>query len=522
MKNNNLLAVSLLVMSLCLLTSCINGESREQEKRINSTNTNTNEQAKSVKTEGRKEEKHPTTVTTQKLSFQQWGYHLLEDGTVEITEYTGKDPDVVIPKTIDGKKVTGIGIKAFFEDEDGAKKPYGALKRVKFPAGITYIKQHAFYGCTELTAITIPAEVTSIETDTFYGCSKLKSVEIPSGVTSIGNGAFEECSSLTGITIPDSVTSIGKTAFQSCSSLNEITVEEGNLVYDSRQGCNALIETATNLLIAGSSNTKIPESVTEIGDGAFEGRKLTSIEIPSGVVRIGENAFSGCHKLKSVIIPSSVTSIGKNAFRACIKLKTVTLPTGITVIDEGVFDSCQALKNITIPSGVTSIGNIAFRDCNSLNSINIPASLTSLDTSAFLSCQNINQITVEEGNPIYDSRQNCNAVIETATDTLIQGCIGTVIPNDVVTIGHGAFYGLSNMKSIVIPENVKEIDNMAFDSCKKLKMITIKSKKLMSIGERTIMNIKKDAVIQVPKGKVKAYSKLFTKKTGYQNTMKIK
>ena len=130
----------------------------------------------------------------------------------------------------------------------------------------------------------IPEGVTEIEANTFRGCTSLTSVVIPEGVTEIGRWAFEGCTSLTSIVIPSSVTEISGTTFEGCSSLTSIVVEEGNSVYDSREGCNAIIETATNTLVQGCNSTIIPSSVTEIGENAFEGcSSLTSVVIPEGV-----------------------------------------------------------------------------------------------------------------------------------------------------------------------------------------------------------------------------------------------
>ncbi|MBQ2778911.1 MAG: leucine-rich repeat domain-containing protein, partial [Bacteroidaceae bacterium] len=153
------------------------------------------------------------------------------------------------------------------------------------------------------------------------GC---KNTIIPEGVTSIGESAFGGCDGLTSIEIPSSVTSIVESAFGDCTGLTSIVVDEGNSVYDSRSNCNAIIETASNTLIAGCKNTIIPEGVTSIGESAFYYcTGLTSIEIPEGVTSIGNSAFSSCYGLTSIEIPSSVTSIGNYAFINCTGLTSV-------------------------------------------------------------------------------------------------------------------------------------------------------------------------------------------------------
>ena len=171
--------------------------------------------------------------------------------------------------------------------------------------GITYsvtsIGDYAFLSCSSLTSIVIHNSVTSIGDYAFYNCTSLTSVVIGNSVTSVGDLAFYECTSLTSIEIPNSVTSIGDRAFAHCSSLTNIVVDAGNTKYDSRNGSNAIIETASNTLIAGCQNTIIPNSVTSIGKYAFSGcTNLTSIEIPNSVTSIGEMAFAWCRSLTKI------------------------------------------------------------------------------------------------------------------------------------------------------------------------------------------------------------------------------
>ena len=192
--------------------------------------------------------------------------------------------------------------------------------------GVTSIGGYAFSSCTSLESIEISASVTSIGECAFQKCTSLENIEIPASVTSIDKFAFTYCTSLESIEIPASVTSIGSDIISYCASLESISVAAGNTVYDSRNNCNALIETANNTLMQGCKNSVIPDGVTSIGVAAFYDCKgLTSIEIPSSVTTIGHGAFSGCDNVTSVSIGNGVTTIGDGAFSGCTSLSSVTI-----------------------------------------------------------------------------------------------------------------------------------------------------------------------------------------------------
>lgn len=191
------------------------------------------------------------------------------------------------------------------------------------PKGLKSIADYAFSGCAELVEINIPNSVTYIGNYAFAGCSNLTSINIPKTIEMIGwdlrdylgpatelgpmigEGAFLNCTSLEKITIPESVNSILNNAFEGCISLNTITVDVKNKTYNSRNNCNAIIETETNRLILGCLSTIIPDTVTEIADFAFRfGGDLKSITIPESVVKIGHKAFEGCSGLSNVNVPA--------------------------------------------------------------------------------------------------------------------------------------------------------------------------------------------------------------------------
>jgi len=298
---------------------------------------------------------------------------------------------------------------------------------VIIPIDITYnaknytvstIGNNAFYYCTGMTSIVIPNSIDSISNGAFQGCSSLTSIDIPISVKSIGNAAFYGCSNLLNIEIPNSVKSIGDMLFIYCTSLTNVTL--GN-------------------------------SVKSIGNSAFNRcTSLTSIDIPNSVISIGNYAFNGCSSLSSIIIPNSVTTIGDEAFSNCSSLTSINIPNSVTTIGDMAFSGCSGLTNIHIPNSVTSIGNYAFNNCSGLTSI-----------------------VVASGNTKYDSRNNCNAIIETASNTLMTGCQNTNIPNSITTIGNLAFNGCNGLTSIEIPNSVILIGYRAFDGCSNLTNIGI-------------------------------------------------
>ena len=330
--------------------------------------------------------------------------------------------------------------------------------------GVTSIGYGAFRGCSSLTSMIIPEGVTSIGNSAFLDCSSLNSIVIPEGVASIGSEVFSDCSSLTSIVIPESVTSIDNSAFLYCSSLTSIVVDKNNNYYDSRNDCNAIIETKSNTLVIGFASTVIPSSVTSIGDEAFQlCSSLTSIEIPEGVTSIGSYAFDNCNNLTSIVIHKRVTSIGNSAFRNCCSLTSIVIPEGVAFIDDKVFWGCNNLTNIVIPESVTSIGYAAFSGCSGLTSIVIPEGVTSIGSYAFDDCYNLTSIVIPEG-------------VTSIEMGVFMGCsslASIVIPEGVTSIGSGAFSRCSSLASIVIPEGVTSIDNSVFSGCSSLISIVI-------------------------------------------------
>ena len=344
------------------------------------------------------------------------------------------------------------------------------------PADVEQIGPYAFWGCVGLTRLDLPSGFSSIAFDAFHGCENLTSISFPSSVWSVGDEAFSGCKSLKEIHIPKRLTSLGENPFIGCSGITSVTVEAGNYQYDSRNNCNAIIDKEDNVLLFGCKNTVIP----------------------SDVVTIGRSAFSGCTELTEISIPSSVSTIERYAFEGCTSLVSTSIPSSVTKIRSGAFRECTSLETFVIPEGVTNLESILY-GCTSLKSIVIPASVTKMNYTVFNDCKDLESIIVEEGNTVFDSRNNCNAIIETATNKLVAGCKTTIIPSDVVEIGNYAFRGCSNLESITIPDGVTKIDNAVFENCTSLSFVKL-PKNLSELGQDVFEACSSLKEITIPDG----------------------
>jgi hypothetical protein len=330
------------------------------------------------------------------------------------------------------------------------------------PSSVTRIGYRAFRGISKMTMPTIPTSVTYIGDEAFSYCNKgITSINIPDSVTYIGNNAFSSCSAATTLTLPDSVTYIGNNAFNGCK-IKSIT---------------------------------LPDSVTHIGDGAFYGNKITSISIPDSITHIGYNTFRSCESLSSIKWGKGVTSIGTYAFYFC-NFTSITIPDSVTSIGNGAFWG-NKITSINIPDSVTQIGYDAFYG-NIIESVTIPASVTQLGVRAF-DLRYLKYITVAQNHPVYDTRDNCNAIIETETNTLVLGSTNTIIPDSVTSLGDSAFAG-SSMESIIIPASVTRIGSNAFIDCDNLTSITCLSKTAPQLSGVYIFDVNSKGVLRYPKG----------------------
>lgn len=348
--------------------------------------------------------------------------------------------------------------------------------------GITYnvtlIGDNAFDGCDGLTSVIIPNSVTELGYWAFRNCSGLTSVIIPDSVRSIGQGTFQGCSGMTGVTIGSSVFYIGMYAFQGCSGLKEVIIPNSvtSIINNAFADCSSLTSVISDISspdglyndvfkdISPNCVLTVPYNrkdsyiakgwTTSIFKGGIKENVIVDDGIYYSLIRSTEQA---------TVIPCETKYTGSVKIPEKVESEGVTY--SVIEIGRSAFEDCSDLTSVTIGNNVAEIGWSAFEGCSGLTSVTIGNSVTEIGWDAFYGCPSLTFVSVEKGNTVYDSRDNCNAIIETSTNTLIFGCKKTVIPNSVTEIGACAFWECSSLTYVTIPNNVTKIGDYAFFDC---------------------------------------------------------
>ena len=409
--------------------------------------------------------------------------------------------EIIIPNG-----VTYIGDSAF----EGT-----ALKSIAIPDSVTYVRDGAFNNCAELTSVYIGSGLSNFSSSTFSGCPNLNTLEfssennyftsvnnfvydknmasilfvpknteryvdLPSTLTTIGNSAFAYCTKITGVNIPSSVTTIGSSAFYNCTSLEQVV---------------------------------IPEGITNIPWGTFENcTNIKRVTIPSTVKVIDSEAFAYCSQLAEVKLPENLESIGSGAFEYCTALSDIYIPDTVSDIGPYAFRKCTGLREVHLPESINVIVREMFIDCNNLQRINIPAGVQDIERYAFYACEklyevaNYSNLKIEFANDVLgDIGRYCRVIINadgtkmTRYDDVItidtpegfrfvreNGCYSLndylgentdiTLPADI----EGSSYsinlrGVSNIRSVVVPEGFTFIDDFAFYGCVNLESVALPS-----------------------------------------------
>lgn len=455
-------------------------------------------------------------------------YLITGENTVSVTyrdkNYNSYSNNVTIPVTVThGSKtysVTTIGACAF--------KDCTGITVVTIPTSVQEIGSDAFAGCTSvntlnwnavncwsigelptsgITTVNIGNTVESLPNN-FVKESAITDINIPASVTAIGDSAFFGCTGITSLTIPESVSSIHDNAFEGCSSINTLN---WNAVDCWSNG---------NMPTAGIVNPHIGDRVEVLPIGFLAGSPISSIDIPDGVKHIGGNAFYQCGELTEIDLPDSLRTIGNNTFNGCSKLTSITIPVEVSSIGYNSFANCPGITTLnwnarnclstgweltgdisrfttittatigneveTLPEwflydskitsirvgdAVTTLPGGFCNSCPNLQNVYISKSVAIIEFdfwgnwySPFGNCPMLESIVIDEANPVYDSRENCNAIIVTASNTLRFACKNSFVPNTVTRIGSYTFNGFTNLTEVDL-SSVIIVEDGAFGGC---------------------------------------------------------
>ena len=447
--------------------------------------------------------------------------------------------EIEIPKSI-----STVRYNEFYSPVRGPFTGSNSLQTITFEDGMTWIPGYILAGCSGFTTVRIPDTVTTIGDGAFRDCEKLESITIPDSVTKIGGSAFENCDNLTNVKISKNLADIGIMAFGNCDALAEIEIPKSistvryNEFYSPVRGPftgSNLLQTITfedgmtwlpGYILAGCSGfttVKIPETVTEIGKGAFRDcSRLESITIPDTVTMIGDSAFENCDNLKNVNISENLKKLGIMAFGNCDALTEIEIPKNITTVAynefynpvRGPFTGSNSLQTVVFEEGMTWLPGYILAGCSGFTTVKIPETVTEIGKGAFRDCSRLKSIEIPESVTEIGSHTFSNTklgsirVPDTVTDMgdhVFSGCTElkeVTLPNIRQNIVAGMFEGCTSLEKIVLPETVTAIRENAFKNCTSLKDITW-SKAPEIIESRAFQNCSALKEVMIP-GTVKS------------------
>ena len=419
-----------------------------------------------------------------------------------------------------------------------------SLTSITIPGLVTTLPNNLFDGCSNLSSVTLPASVTTFGNYVFQGCTALESIDLPSNLTYLGRYTFKD-SGLVSIVLPNNIEHLSHKAatkantgssttndvslFENCVNLQSVVLPANLLTIGPKtfMGCVNL-SSVTYSGYDGKDSFALPDSVYVLGAYLFSGcATLQSVTLPSGgsnTLTAGTYLFDGCSGLESVIFPEAGwTQAYAYMFRDCVLLESIVLPDSIKTLGTYVFYGCTSLERVTLSPNITSISGNAFAGCTSLGSINIPEAVTSIGASAFFGsgltyvvipqkvktisnmafseCEYLEEVIVDglnatfrsEDGIVYNRVTGALVFVPSAKKDLnidveelllnngitayafygVTGIEHITVPEGVTSIPAYAFYGLTSLKSVTLPDTLKSIGNYAFAYCTSLESIVL-------------------------------------------------
>lgn len=368
----------------------------------------------------------PAAQAEGSLTDRGFEYSLLEDGTAEITGYTGTARKVSIPERAGGRQVTAIASFAFGRNRD-------------------------------MTAVIIPEGVRQIGAYAFSDCASLHSVQLPESLKEIGDGAFENCAGISGLVLPEGIETIGENPFRGCSALASLRFSGGNAGYEVSGGLLYHRETATIVSCA-------PKALNQ------------RLEIPEGTRSVGAWAFASCTEIREAILPEGTEEIGDYAFTECYGLRKAEFPSSLRSIGDNAFSSCLQLAEAVLPEGLRHLGGLCFRDCGTLRRIHIPDSLKTMGDNPFCACSALEQVDISDNHPVFEYSDGL--LVNREWRILVCHLASrqeerVAVPDSVQVIGNAAFRQDAALKEVLLPSSVTAIGQNAFSHCGSLERVAM-------------------------------------------------
>lgn len=448
-----------------------------------------------------------------------------KDGPICITGYKGKAGNIVIPAEIEGHRITRIGKGALQRSslrsvviEGSVIVEANSFADNRFLQTVTLNKttkvgDYAFSGCYSLTSVNLGTQLSDLGEGAFNGCLVMTEIKLPSTLKSIGSYAFAHCSALETLEIPEDVELIGADILKGCESLHTLTVPYiGAEPQDQEQLTYFFVDSPKAL-----ENITVTR-VNEVYARMFRNMdRLRSIVFTQEIQSIGKQAFQNCRRLETFDIPKSITAIGEGAFENCMALNKIQLPSGLTEIRTDTFSGCGALESLELPPKLKRIYSGAFHNCKSLESVVLPNSLVSIDAGVFKGCNSLKSMTLPFLGGNADSVDTMSYYFDGPSQSLETVAIGSevmlpdscfadftslksvTLPEEMKEIGRYAFAGCSSLEDVYLPDSVERIGTEAFSRCVSLKVIRLPSK-ITSLETRLFSQCTSLKSVNIPDG----------------------